>query len=118
MEAGARRDEMKETLKKLTQQSANGLAKDKWAAAGQGNVKDWFDPEIRPLKRKSHYYDEFGVKHEKEEKYTDAEWWHIVQGKTLAEGKVNAARSSLDTLKETLEGMSAPDMTPVNSLAS
>lgn len=70
------------------------------------------------MKKQSHYYDEFGVKHESKEEYSDSEWWQIVQGKTIAQGKVAAQRDALSTLKETLEGLQRPDMEGVNSLAS
>ena len=70
------------------------------------------------MKNESHYYDEFGVKHENKEEYSDSEWWQIVQGKTIAQGKVAAQIDAISTLKETLAGLKAPDMQPVNSLAS
>lgn len=70
------------------------------------------------MKKQSHYYDEFGVKHESKEEYSDSEWWQIVQGKTIAQGRASAAKDLVAQLKETLAGMKAPDMSPVNSLAS
>ena len=104
MEAGSRRDEMKQAMQQI-----KPLGK---------QIKDWFDPESIPAKKKSHYYDEFGVKHEQEEKYSEAEWWKVVQGKTIAQGKAESSKDALAQLQETLSGMKAPDMQPVNSLAS
>lgn len=104
MEAGQRRDEMKQAMEQI-----NPLGK---------QIKDWFDPETIGVKSKSHYYDEFGVRHDKEEKYTDQEWWNIVQGKTIAQGRQGAAQSALGQLQDTLAGLKAPSMDQMNSLAS
>ena len=104
MEAGQRRDEMKQAMEQI-----RPLGK---------QIKDWFDPETIGVKSKSHYYDEFGVRHDKEEKYTDQEWWSIVQGKTIAQGRQGAAQSALEQLQDTLAGLKAPSMDQMNSLAS
>ena len=96
MEAGQRRDEMKQAMEQI-----KPLGK---------QIKDWFDPETIGVKSRSHYYDEFGVRHDKEEKYTDQEWWSIVQGKTIAQGKQGAAQSALEQLQESLAGLKAPSM--------
>lgn len=104
MEAGQRRDEMKQAMLQI-----KPLGK---------QIKDWFDPETIGVKSKSHYYDEFGVRHDKEEKYTDQEWWSIVQGKTIAQGRQGAAQSALEQLQDTLAGLKAPSMDQMNSLAS
>lgn len=50
---------------------------------------------MRYLKKQSHYYDEFGVKHESKEQYSDSEWWQIVQGKTIAQGRASAAKDAI-----------------------
>lgn len=104
MEAGQRRDEMKQAMEQI-----KPLGK---------QIKDWFDPETIGVKSRSHYYDEFGVRHDKEEKYSDQEWWSIVQGKTIAQGKQGAAQSALEQLQESLAGLKAPSMDQMNSLAS
>lgn len=96
MEAGQRRDEMKQAMEQI-----RPLGK---------QIKDWFDPETIGVKSRSHYYDEFGVRHDKEEKYSDQEWWSIVQGKTIAQGKQGAAQSALEQLQESLAGLKAPSM--------
>lgn len=96
MEAGQRRDEMKQAMLQI-----KPLGK---------QIKDWFDPETIGVKSKSHYYDEFGVRHDKEEKYSDQEWWSIVQGKTIAQGRQGAAQSALEQLQDTLAGLKAPSM--------